>query len=82
MKKFERTKQTIDIYGEVYNVSRPTFKRSLELGKQSDKKSDEESQELMLDFLEEMGIPKKVTMDMEVDHVTTLIEFLMPSKKK
>lgn len=82
MKKLERTKKSIDIYGTVYDLSRPSYRQAQELGKQSANKNEEETQSLMLDFLENMGIPKSVTLDMEVEHVGMLIEYLMPAKKK
>ena len=80
--KIERTSESIDIYGTVYKTNRPSYGRAMELGKQSDDKKEGEAHELMLEFLEERGIPKDVTLEMEVDHVSMLIEHFMPAKKK
>jgi hypothetical protein len=80
--KLEKTKIELDVYGTVYNLSRPSFKQALDLKEKNKDKSEEEANEIMLEFLESLGLPKNVTMDMEVDHVTQILDVLMPSKKK
>lgn len=80
--KFERTQIELDVYGTVYKLSRPTFKRALEIGEECKEKSELEVQELMINLLEELGLPKEVTMGMEIDHVGQIFNYLMPSKKK
>lgn len=82
MKKFERTKITLEIYGESYDLTRPTFKRAMELKKKSEDKSEAETQEVMVELLADLGLPSDITLGMEIEHVGELLEYIMPSKKK
>ena len=82
VKKFERSKITFEIYGEVYHITKPTFGRSLELAKAKDDMSEDGCKDAMIKLLDDLGLPEKVTMDMEIGHVSELMEYILPAKKK
>lgn len=82
MKKFIKTEIKIDVYGEVYSLSKPSYKTAVDFGNKSEKKDDAEMAKLALEFLDAHGLPAKVTSEMEVEHVLDLMGLLMPSKKK
>lgn len=67
--------------GEVYELRYPTVEQ-VKTFSGMDKKGVDENVELMVDFLEGLGLPKKVSYGMEADHLKELLEELNGSEKK
>lgn len=66
-----------------YEMKKPTAKEVAKLHKSSkDKKDDLETLEALIDFFEGLGLPRKVTEDLEVDQILLLSEKIGGSKKK
>jgi hypothetical protein len=82
MLKIEKTKVEIELYGEAYSLSRPTVRQSQDYGKKVKDASDQETSDLVIDLLDSCGLPKKVTLDMEMEHLEMVIGALIPSSKK
>lgn len=75
----ERSKVLVKIYGETYELSKPRVKQVKEI---QEKVKEKDQSKAMVDLLELLGLPRKVTEDMELGHVTALFDFLGDSKKK
>jgi len=82
MMKFERQSLKIDIYGQVFEVTKPSVGMAQEYSNKAKNMSEEESADALLDLVEKCGVPKAVTKEMQADHLGQLIEALLPNKKK
>ena len=82
MLDFEKTEIEAKIYGSAYKLRRPTVSEAQAYAKKAEGKTDEETTNNLVSFLSELGLPKDVTLGMEIDHVTLLVNELMVSKKK
>ena len=80
--EFSRTKLKINLYGDLYEMKRPSVDESQNYARRVKDKDDGESMELLKEFLENLGLPGKALGEMEIDHLTQLMEGLMPGKKK
>lgn len=81
--KLERTKIELELYGEVFNLRKPTFKEAREYREELTKLGSESDATVVIEsFLEKMGLPKEKFQDLEFDHVNEIMEFLLISKKK
>lgn len=80
--KFERSKVSVEIYGEKLELRKPTFGESVELSKKIKENGGEEnSTEIIMQFLESLGLPKQLLQSMEAEHVVTLLEHISGKKK-
>lgn len=82
--KFERRVLKLDLYGESYNVAFPTKKQGTKLAEKAKdaENGDDKGAEAVIDLLAELGLPKEKSEEMEIEHLTELVEMLFPSKKK
>lgn len=84
----QKTKVTVEIYGQKFDLHKPTVSQVEELQKYTDMegKSQAEQFTLICGFLEVLGLPKDFSKDMELDHLIQLINYLSGelnfSKKK
>ena len=79
--KFERTEIKVDVYGSEYVLRAPTVEDAEKLGevKEDDVQG---SFEKSVRLLEDLGLPENVTRSMEMNHLTQLMDLIMPKKKK
>ncbi len=79
MLEFKKTVLKINLYGDSVEVRFPTV-GEIKRFEESEKKS-EASIEVMVEFLDSLGLPKEKTNDMEIEHFTQIIEKLTNQKK-
>lgn len=80
--KFERRKLSFDIYGEKCEVLFPTtgqIKEKDELIKKKENKGREI--DVVIDFLETLGLPRDISLGMEMDHLLKIISEVSGQKK-
>lgn len=65
--------------GQVLELQYPKVKQVDKL--QGRMKKEGESVELILDFLEELGLKREISEDMQADHVEAIVTSLTDSKK-
>jgi len=80
--KFERRSLKVNVYGEDYEITFPTVKQSQDYAKSVKDIDDSEATGKLLGFLDGLGLPKKVSEDMESEHLTQIVSALVPSQKK
>lgn len=78
----QRTKITLEIYGEKYPVRKPNVKEAEAFDKKISKANSGNAISLTKEFLETLGLPRKVSDDLETDHFMQVADFLMGAKKK
>lgn len=78
--EFKKRQLEIDLYGEPVKLDFPTVGqyRAYEVKL----KKDGNESELMLDFIVELGMPKKSIDGLEPQHLKTIIETLVGEGKK
>lgn len=83
--KFEKRVIALDVYGEKFEVSFPTPKQLRwyidELKKVSEQEGDKSEVDLIVEFLAKLGLPKEKSEEMEVSHISKLVEVLLEVKK-
>lgn len=82
MLTLERRKLELSLYGESYELTFPTLKQTQDYALKAQGASDNEAGELLVELLDGLGLPREVALGMEAEHLTQVIEHLMPSKKK
>lgn len=80
--EFKRRELRVNVYGNEYTLKFPTVKQSQDYASKVKGMNDSEATEALLDFIDNLGLPKNVSSDMESEHLTTLIQALVPDKKK
>jgi hypothetical protein len=83
--KYQRRILNLDLYGEKYEVKFPTSRQLDEYLKKVDKLIKGESKksdfDLTQELLEKLGLPKKATVDMELEHLNDITKVLLDQKK-
>jgi hypothetical protein len=76
--EFKVVKKVIKVVvgDETYMVSKPTVSQIEALSKK------ESNVGTLVEFLAELGLPKQVTYDFELDSLNELVALLMPQEKK
>lgn len=69
----------IEFEGKVYSLSLPTVSQIEKM--QEKMKKDGENLEAVFVMLEELGLPRLVIKEMQIDHVNEIVEHLTDSKK-
>lgn len=80
--KLQRKTLNIDIYGQNFKVNVPSMARLAEYRQRLDGIGDAEVFDAMREFVESLGIPKDVALDMDADDFLTLVNFICNPKKK
>ena len=80
--EFKKTRVKATIYGESYEIRRPTVKEAQSYAKKMKDLDDEESTGALIKMLDGLGLPEKVAFGMEADHLIQLVDALLPAKKK
>ncbi len=81
--KLVRTVLEVDVYGEKITLRRPNYKEA-QAYRDSLKKIGEESDatDLVMEFLETLGMPKEVFLRLELAHVNQIMEVIAGVEKK
>lgn len=74
----KRPKVTVKVYGEVYELDRPTMKMADEFEKAASE--GKENFKKLMAFIVALGLPKSVAEQMEVEDFTNLFNYMMPKK--
>lgn len=79
--KIERRKLKIEIYGKVYDITKPKFKQMTELQDKLESLSAKEKFDAIKENLVASGLPEEVMNDMDADSVIELLEIVNGTKK-
>jgi hypothetical protein len=79
----KKSVEKVNIYGKEYSLSKPTVRQTEKLQEEIKLSKDDQSASfgLMKKWVEGLGLPGEVIMDMELDHFVSLVEHLSGSKK-
>ena len=80
MLEFSTKKLQIKFNETLYEIGYPTVADLKDYTEKLDEKKETEIQ-LVLDLLDNLGLPKKVSGKMEMDHLNVIIEELIQTKK-
>jgi hypothetical protein len=81
MIKFEREKLPVEIYGEKFELHYPTVGELEAYVNKLSEPGEVSEFDIVSDFLEGLGLPRKTSKAMEVDHLKQLGEALRSEKK-
>ena len=82
MLEFNDEKLKIKVNGNEINISYPSFKQVIDYGNEVKKIDEDKIPGYLLDFLNKLGLPKDVAMNLRSSHIEAIINELMPTKKK
>lgn len=79
----KKSAEKVNIYGKEYSLTKPTVRQTEKLQEdiKNSKEDESASFKLMKKWVEDLGLPGEVIMDMELDHFVKLVEHLSGSKK-
>lgn len=77
----KKTVYKVSVYGKEYALRKPTVREADVIRKAVKEQGEEPNLETFAIFLEQLGLPKEVAADLEVDHFLKLTEFLLAGKK-
>lgn len=81
--KLVKTIIDLEVYGQNVQLKKPTFNEAQEYREQLLKLGESDSAaEVMKAFLNKMGLPLEIFDQLEIAHVSELMEALTDSKKK
>lgn len=81
--KLVRTEIKAEIYGTEYSIRKPTYKEVEEYRAELMKENENSNAaEIMSNFLDKMGLPKQVFSQLEIAHVSEIMDVVMDAKKK
>lgn len=74
----QKTKVKVKIYGQDFELHKPTVGQVESLQKLNMNESSDQAKvfEKICDFLNVLGLPKEFSQDMEIEHLTQLVNFL------
>ena len=73
--------KVVDLDGGEHILRRPTVLEVAELSESKKTDSAKDTVDATLNWLEKMGLPKKVSESMEIDDLLSLVELLSAKKK-
>jgi len=80
--KIERTKISLEIYGEKINVRRPNVEEVEAMEEKLGNKKDKDSNlKKIRELMASLGLPQKVIKGLETEHLFKVLEFLIGAKK-
>lgn len=77
----EKSKLKVNIYGQEFEISKPTYGQSSNLQVRLKDEGAEKSMQIMKEFVMALGLPENVIDGMELDHFLQLIEHISGVKK-
>lgn len=78
----QKTKITVGIYGSEYQLRKPTVSEVELISQFVADKDSKDQHKYIVELMEKLGLPKQVSMDMEIDQFSDLVTFLMSKLKK
>jgi hypothetical protein len=82
MLEFNSDKLDVKVNGKVYQVDFPSFEQGIKYAQQVKDVEEEAAPMKLIDFLDDLGLPKEISMKMQSNHIEQLVAALLPSKKK
>jgi len=84
MLEFTQTTIEIKIGQTVYKMRVPTYRESLDYQQKTKAIVNDEVAlfEAICEYFEMLGLPKEVTGNLEMNHLSQVLEFLLDTKKK
>ena len=80
---FEKKEEiSVDVYGSNYKVRKPTISEVEEYQAKSEKAGEAGQLRVTRMFLDTLGMPEKVSKELQMDNFLTLVEALVSPKKK
>ena len=79
---FKRRELELNVYGNDYKLSFPSVKQTQDYAKKAKRAGDDESASMLVEFLDKLGLPKDISLEMEAEHLTQVVEALIPQGKK
>lgn len=80
MLEFKKRVLEFKFNDEIYTVKYPTVKQINELEKRTKDENNEQA-EVMLDFLEDLGLKKSIAHEMEYEMIQKIIKTISSAKK-
>jgi len=68
--------------GESYKLRFPTILEAKDLTSKFSESSESDQLDLTISLIESLGLPKDIINQLDIDQLTSLVNCLMPSKKK
>lgn len=81
MLKFEKKVLDLEVYGEKYLIKFPTIKQQNEYVKKYDEAKHESKNEVLKDYLADLGLPQSVFDELYPEDAMQIVESLMGLKK-
>jgi hypothetical protein len=78
----KRSSEKVHIFGKDYECTRPTVYQQLEYESKLSKLKDLELVEHVFSYLEQLGIPRISSKELEMGQVLELVSYLSKSDKK
>ncbi len=78
----QKTKIKVSIYDQQYEMVKPTVAQAKQLVKFSKDGDESDGLDKTIEFMEMLGLPKDVSIAMEIDHFTKLVEYITGQVKK
>lgn len=79
MLEFTKRELEFKLDEDIYRLKFPNVKQMAKFSKEHSEKDDKF--EVIIDFLNDLGLKKEVSEEMEVEHLTTIIKALTEEKK-
>lgn len=80
--KLQKSKVRLDIYGELFEIDKPTYGFAKEWQSKIKGMTEQEVTEYTIQTLVDFGIPLNVIESLEVDHLAQVVEAIFGAKKK
>ena len=79
----KKSKFKIDLFGNILEIRKPTWSEIEKFQHDVNSKKDDEQKSLSLtrDLLTVLGIPSEIVSELELDHVTQIMDLVVPKKK-
>lgn len=78
--KLEKTIIEVEVYGQKFELKKPNFKQS-QAYREELLKADSDVAKCMKDYLEILGMPAGLFEELEVDHITQIMDLVSSVKK-
>lgn len=80
--KREAKEHKANIFGREIVLKEPSYKESRDYSLKVKEKTEEEQGDALLQFLDKLGLPLELSEEMTAAQITSVVELLMPAKKK
>lgn len=77
----KRPKLKVKIYDNEFNMVKPTIRQAEGMRKKLKAMAEGDELKVMGEFLQELGLPSSIMEEMELEHFTSLTEWLLGVKK-